>query len=151
MKRALRRTIVLLVVSAGLLLPVRLHAEEKAEARTGTWIKVAMLTNDTYSRDEKTVFSPDAPAIYAIYRVVAVGPAKLKAVFWADAVEGLEPKTKLLEKVMTVSEKGEFMGAVPALKPANGWPVGAYHVEFFVGDGLSKTLPFKVVKKTGTP
>ena len=114
MQGTLRRTFVLLAVAAGLVLPARLYAEETEETRTGTWIKVAMMTDDKYSRDEKTVFSPDAPAIYAIYRVVAAGPAKLKAVFWADAVEGLEPKTKLLEKVLTVNEKGEFMGAVPA-------------------------------------
>jgi len=151
MQGTLRRTFVLLAVTAGLALPARLYAEEKEETRTGTWIKVAMMTDDKYSRDEKTVFSPDAPAIYAIYRVVAAGPAKLKAVFWADAVEGVEPKTKLLEKVLTVNEKGEFMGAVPALKPANGWPAGAYRVEFYVGEALSKTLSFKVVKKPATP
>lgn len=151
MHRTLRKTFVLMAVTAGLVLPARLWAEEKKETRTGTWIKVAMTTDDKYSRDEKTVFSPDAPAIYAIYRVVAAGPAKIKAVFWADAVEGLDPKTKLLEKVVSVNERGEFMGAIPALKPANGWPAGSYRVEFYVGEDLSKTASFKVVKKTGTP
>ncbi|HQQ76168.1 MAG TPA: hypothetical protein PLB01_02345 [Thermoanaerobaculia bacterium] len=76
---------------------------------------------------------------------------ELKVVFWADGVEGLDPKTKLLEKIVTLSEKGEFMGAVPAMKPANGWPIGSYRVEFFIGDALSKTLSFKVVSKVGAP
>ncbi|MEO8056436.1 MAG: hypothetical protein ABI768_14850 [Acidobacteriota bacterium] len=151
MRGPFRRTFVLLAVTAGLLSPARVYAEEKEEGRTGTWLKTAIVTDEKFSRDEKTVFAPDAPAIYAIYRVVAAGPAKLKAVFWADAVEGLDPKTKLLEKVMTVNEKGEFMGAVPALKPVNGWPVGSYRVEFYVGEALSKSVSFKVVKKAGTP
>lgn len=148
MRRSLRNTLVLLALTAGLALPARLVAQEKEEGRTGTWLKAALVTDDKYSRDEKTVFSSDAPAIYAIYRVVAAGPAKLKVVFWGDSVEGLEAKTKLLEKVVSVSDKGEFMGAVPALKPANGWPAGSYRVEFYVGEALSKTVSFKVVKKT---
>lgn len=147
MYRTLRRTFVLIAVAAGLVLPARLQAEEKEETHAGTWIKVAMMTDDKYSRDEKTVFSPEAPAIFAVYRVVAVGPAKIKVVFWADAAEGVDPKTKLLEKVASISEKGEFMGAIPAMKPANGWPAGSYRVEFFVGEALSKTVSFKVVKK----
>ncbi len=83
--------------------------------------------------------------------MVAVGPAKIKVVFWADAVEGVDPKTKLLEKVSSIAEAGEFMGAIPALKPPNGWPVGAYHVDFLVGETLSKSVAFKVVKKTASP
>lgn len=148
MRSTVRKTLVLLAVAAGFALPVALRGEEKDPGHGGTWLKVAIVTDDKYSRDEKTVFPPDAPTIYAVYRVVAAGPAKIKAVFWADGVEGLEARTKLLEKVMTVNEKGEFMGAVPALKPANGWPAGSYRVEFHVGDALSKTVLFKVVKKT---
>ncbi len=147
----MRRMLVLLAVAAGLALPVRLHAEEKEAAHTGTWIKTALTTDDKYSRDEKSVFAPDAPTIYAVYRVVAVGPAKIKIVFWADAVEGVDPKTKLLEKVASIAEAGEFMGAIPALKPANGWPVGSYHVDFLVGETVSKSVAFRVAKKTVSP
>ena len=144
----MRKKIALLALAAGLALPAHLGADEKDG---GTYFKVAMMTGDKYSRDEKTIFAPDSPVIYTIYRVVAAGPAKLRAVFWADAVEGLDPKTKLLEKTVSISEKGEFMGAVPALKPANGWPVGAYRVELFIGGAVSKTLSFKVVKGAGAP
>lgn len=151
MQRTWRRNLVLLVVAAGLALPARLYADEKEPAHSGTWIKTALTTDDKYSRDQKSVFAPEAPAIYAIYRVVAVGPAKIKVVFWADAVEGVDPKTKLLEKGFSIAEAGEFMGAIPALKPPNGWPVGAYHVDFLVGETLSKSVAFKVVKKTDSP
>jgi hypothetical protein len=144
----MKKALMLLTLSAALIVPATLVAEEE---RPGTYLKVAMTTAEKYSRDPKTVFAADAPTIYAIYRIVAAGPVKLKAVFWADAVEGLDPKTKVMEKTISISEKGEFMGAVPALKPANGWPVGAYRVELFIGDTLSKTLPFKVVKSPGGP
>jgi hypothetical protein len=142
------RALGLLVLAAALALPARLGAEEKDG---GTYFKVAMMTIDKYSRDARTVFAPDAPVIYAVYRVVAAEPVKVKAIFWADGVEGLDPRTKLLEKTVAISEKGEFMGAIPALKPPNGWPVGAYRVELFLGDVVSKTLPFKVVKGAGAP
>lgn len=151
MRRTWLRTLVLVAAAAALVLPARLRAEEKEPAHGGTWFRVAMLTGDKYSRDEKTVFAPDSPAIYAIYRIVAAGPAKIKVVFWADGVEGLDTKTKLLEKTATIAEKGEFMGAIPALKPANGWPTGSYRVELFIGDTLSKTLPFKVAKPAEKP
>jgi hypothetical protein len=144
----MRRTLVLLALTAGLGLAGGLGAQEKEEGRTGTWLKAALVTDDRNSRDEKSVLSPDTPAIYAIYRIVAAGPAKLKVVFWGDSLEGLEPKTKLLEKIVSISEKGEFMGAIPALRPASGWPAGVYRVEFYVGEALSKTVSFKVVKKT---
>lgn len=147
----MRKTLVFLAAAAAIVLPARLDADEKEAGRTGTYLKVAMTTEDKYSRDEKTVFPPDAPAIFAAYRIVADGPAKVTAVFWADAVEGLEPKTRLLEKVSSVTEKGEFMGAIPVQRPANGWPLGTYRVELFVGETLSKTLVYKVAKSPGAP
>ncbi|MEO8585858.1 MAG: hypothetical protein ABI584_06835 [Acidobacteriota bacterium] len=147
----MRRKILLVALAAGLVAARISWAEERTPEPSGTWLKVAMTTGEEYSRDPKTVFTPDAPAIYAVYRIVAAGPAKLKAVFIADAAEGLDPKTRLLEKVISISSSGEFMGAVPAMKPPNGWPVGAYRVEFYLGDVLSKTLPFKVEKRTPSP
>ncbi|HSB63009.1 MAG TPA: hypothetical protein VLJ18_02540 [Thermoanaerobaculia bacterium] len=147
----MRESLLLLTVAAGLVLPAPLSADEKAAGHAGAWFKVAMTTEDRYSRDEKTVFSPEASAVYAVYRVVATGPVKVRAIFWADAAEGLGEKTKLVEKFVSISGKGEFMGSFKAPKPANGWPVGAYRVDLFIGDELSKTLLFKVVKSPGSP
>lgn len=147
----MRKTLILLAAATAIVLPLRLNADEKEASRTGTYLKVAMTTDDKYSRDEKTVFAPDTPAIFAIYRIVAEGPASVKAVFWADAVEGLEPKTRLLEKIASIAEKGEFMGAIPVQKPANGWPVGTYRIELFVGEVLSKSLVYKVATSPAAP
>lgn len=130
--------------------PGRLLGEENAD-RPGTQLKVAMTTADRYSRDEKKVFAPDAPAIYAVYRIVAASPTTLRAVFWADSVEGLDPKTKLLDRTITISEKGEFMGAVPALKPPNGWPAGSYRVEFLLNEKPERSVSFRVEKPRAGP
>ncbi|MGA7990732.1 MAG: hypothetical protein WCC53_04805, partial [Thermoanaerobaculia bacterium] len=132
-------------------LPARLNADEKNAGPGGARFSVAMTVEDKFSRDPKTVFAPETPAVYAVYRVVATGPTKVKAVFWADGVEGLETKTKLLEKAVSIPGKGEFMGAIQAQKPANGWPAGSYHVDLFIGDTLSKTLAYKVVKGPVSP
>jgi hypothetical protein len=147
----MRKTILLLALAAGLALTTHLNADEKEAVHAGTWFKVAMTTEGKYSENLKVVFAPDAPAVYAVYRVVAAGPVKLKAVFWADSVEGFDPRTKLFEKVISISERGEFMGAVSAQRPTDGWPAGLYHVDLFIGDTLSKTLSYKVVKGPGKP
>jgi hypothetical protein len=135
-----------LALAAGLILPTGLRAEDKSDAHGRASFKVAMTTDSKYSRDEKTVFSTDAKGIYAVYRLVVSGPMKLRVAFWADGAEGLDSKTKLLEKTVAFPQKGEYMGAIEALKPANGWPVGTYHVEMILDDALSKTVPFKVAK-----
>lgn len=140
------KKLALLAVATALVLPAGLRAEEKTAAEPGNSFKVAMTTDSKYSRDEKSVFAPDAKAVYAVYRLVVAGPMKLRVTFWADGAAGLEAKTKLLEKTVAFPQSGEYMGAIEALKPANGWPIGAYHVEMTVDEGLSKTVPFKVVK-----
>ncbi len=147
----MRSKVLLLALAAGLTAARTSGAEEKKPEPSGTWLKIAMMTDGKYSRDPKTVFAPDAPGIYAIYRIVAAGPVKLKAVFFADAAEAVEPNTKFLEKDVSISASGEFMGAVPAMMPPSGWPIGSYRVEFYIGDVLSRTLPFKIEKRTGAP
>ncbi len=113
----------------------------------GTWLKSALVTDDKYSREEKAVIPPDAPAIYAVYRIVAAGPVRLRVAFWADTVEGFNANSKLLEKVVPFQEAGEFMGTVTAQKPLSGWPAGAYRVEFSFGETLAKSVAFRVPRR----
>src|SRR5450756_3202323 len=62
----------------------------------GPHFKLAMVTTDKYSRNEKTVFPSDFPRIFAVYQVAdAAQGTKLKAVWIAEKVEGLEAKTKI--------------------------------------------------------
>src|SRR5664279_2450488 len=72
-------------------------AEETSpqSASAGPHFKLAIVTNDKYSQDERSVFAPDAPKVFAVYRVVAGPGTKVKAVWLAEKVAGLEAKTKI--------------------------------------------------------
>lgn len=137
-----------LVLMAAVLCAVGARASEESGARAaGSHLKLAMVTADKYSRDEKSVFSPDSPKIFAVYEFTnATQGTKLKAVWIADKVEGLEAKTKLNETESTFSSKGEFMGSFSCPKPAKGWSAGTYLVELSVDGAVRKTLTFRVEK-----
>ena len=109
----------------------------------GPHFKIAMITNDKSSQDEKGVFAPDAPKVFAVYRVVAGSGMKVKAVWFAEKVAGLEPKSKIAENETAFSAKGEYIGAFSCPKPPRGWPTGTYLVELSL-DGIRKTLAFRV-------
>jgi len=123
-------------------------AEEKnpPSASAGSHFKLAIITTDKYSQDEKGVFTPDAPKVFAVYRVVAGQGTKVKASWFAEKVAGLEPKTKLAENETTFSSKGEFIGSFNCSKPPQGWPLGSYSVSLYMDGVLKKTLAFRVEK-----
>jgi hypothetical protein len=113
----------------------------------GPRFKLAMVTTDKYSRNEKTVFPSDFPRIFAVYQVADVAQGtKLKAVWIADKVEGLEAKTKITESESTFSAKGEYMGAFSCPKPPQGWLAGTYLVDLSLNGAVRKTLTFRVEK-----
>ena len=67
------KSIALVALAATLLGSAVYAAEEKgpASASAGSHFKLAIITSDKYSQDEKGVFAPDAPKVYAVYRVIA--------------------------------------------------------------------------------
>ena len=113
----------------------------------GPHLKLAMVTTDRYSRDEKKVFTPDAAKIFAIYQVAdAAQGTKVKAVWIGEKVEGLVAKSRLTESESTFSARGEYMGAFSCSKPAQGWSAGTYLVELSIDGTVRKTLAFRVEK-----
>ena len=125
-----------------------ISASEETPARiAGPHLKLAMVTTDKYSRTEQTVFSSDYPRIFAVYQVAdAAQGTKMKAVWFADKVEGLEAKTRITEGESTFSAKGEYMGAFSCPRPPKGWSAGTYLVELSVDGAVRKTLAFRVEK-----
>ncbi len=141
------KSIALLLLTAALWTSGVSASEETAARAAGPHLKLAMVTTDKYSRNEQTVFSSDFPRIFAVYQVAdAAQGTKLKAVWFAEKVEGLEAKTKITESESTFSAKGEYMGAFSCPKPAKGWPAGTYLVELSVDGAVRKTLAFRVAK-----
>jgi hypothetical protein len=139
-----------LVALAATLLGSGISASEETSpqsASSGSHFKLAIITSDKYSQDEKGVFAPDAPKVFAVYRVVAAPGLKLKAVWIAEKVPGLEPKTKMTENPETTfSARGEYIGSFPCSKPPQGWPIGSYTVNLYMDGVLKKTLGFRVEK-----
>ncbi len=142
------KNISLIALAAALLGSAVYAAEETnpASASAGAHFKLAIITSDKYSRDEKGVFAPDAPKVFAVYRVIVGQGTKVKASWFAEKVAGLEPKTKLAENETTFSSKGEFIGSFYCSKPPQGWPVGSYSVNLYMDGVLRKTLGFRVEK-----
>lgn len=139
-----------LVALAATLLGSGISASEESSpqsASAGSHLKLAIITSDKYSQDEKSVFAPDAPKIFAVYRVVAGPGLKVKAVWYAEKVAGLEPKTKITENPETTfSARGEYISSFPCTKPPQGWPIGSYVVNLYMDGVLKKTLGFRVEK-----
>jgi hypothetical protein len=132
-----------------LVLTASLCASEvsRSEGTGGPHLNLAMVTADKYSRNEKTVFAPDVPKIFAVYHVAdAAKGTRLKAVWIAEKVEGLAAKSKITESESTISAKGEYMGAFSCAKPPQGWWAGTYLVELSVDGTVRKTLAFRVEK-----
>ena len=113
----------------------------------GSHFKIALISNEKSSLDEKGVFAPDAPRVFTVYRVVVAGSgSKVRAVWFAEKVEGLEAKTKLAENESTFPAKGEYIGSLSCTKPPPGWPIGSYTVQLYLDGSLRKTLAFRVEK-----
>lgn len=141
------KPIALWLLATALLIPGISESEETPARAAGPHLKVAMVTTDKYSRNEKTVFSSDFPRIFAVYQVAgAAQGTKLKAVWIAEKVDGLEAKTKLTENESIFSAKGEYMGAFSCAKPPRGWPAGTYLIELSLDGGVPKKLAFRVEK-----
>lgn len=141
------KSIARLLLMTALWTPGVSASEETAARAAGPHLKLAMVTTDKYSRNEKTVFSSDFPRIFAVYQIAeAAQGTKLKAVWFAEKVEGLEVKTKLSEGESTFSAKGEYMGAFSCPRPPKGWSAGTYLVELSLDGAVRKTLAFRVEK-----
>ena len=143
------KRIALVVLTATLWASGISGSEEASPQSTpaGSHFKIAMISNDKSSLDEKVVFAPDAPKVFAVYRVVVAGSgAKVKAVWTVEKVEGVEAKTKLAENESAFPSKGEYIGSLFCSRPPQGWPIGSYTVQLYLDGSLRKTLGFRVEK-----
>lgn len=144
-------TRIALVALTAALLGAGISASEETSPQSASaapHFKLAIITNDKYSQDEKSVFAPDVPKVFAVYRVVAGTGMKVKAVWTAEKVAGLEPKTKISENPETTfPAKGEYLSSFACAKPAQGWPIGSYAVSLYMDGVLKKTLGFRVEKQ----
>lgn len=95
-------------------------------------------------------FNKDTPEIYLTCSTSQVEKGQVvKAIWIADDTHGVAPANyKIDEKSYDVVENlksGEMFTTYMSLsKPNTGWPLGSYHVDFYLGDKLLDTYKFAV-------
>ena len=91
-----------------------------------------------------TEFRPDAPKVVCVFKVegASVGTA-VKSVWIAEDVgRKAPPNYKIDERTLALPFINT--GSFSLSKPTNGWPVGSYRLEIYIGSTLAKTVKFTV-------
>jgi hypothetical protein len=91
-----------------------------------------------------TVFRPNTPQIVCVYKVEGAGLGMNTKSIWIaeDVGKAAPPNYKILEKSLTLPFLNS--GSFSLSKPNNGFPVGAYRLEIYLGSKLARTLKFSV-------
>ena len=92
------------------------------------------------------VFTNDTPEIFCVWKADAPQGIETRGVWIAEDVGKIaEPNHKITEATekMPFSRAGNFS----LTKPNNGWPVGKYRLEIYLGNKLVKSLPFTIRPK----
>ena len=127
----------------GLLVLVVAAVISVSVARGDVKIQVVMSTGP--EDEPTTTFAADTPKIFALFKTKGLQDGdKLRGVWIAEDVGDVAPKeTKIDEK--SIKAEGDTDDGVFSLsKPTNGWPVGKYRLEIYVGDELTKTGKFTI-------
>jgi hypothetical protein len=89
-------------------------------------------------------FASDTPKVFAVLQMKGVKKGdKLRAVWFADDVEGAPVNTKIGENARTM-EGDPAGGNFSCAKPAEHWAAGKYHVDIYANDKLATTVKFTI-------
>jgi uncharacterized RDD family membrane protein YckC len=90
-------------------------------------------------------FYPDTPQIVCVWNIEGIDPGTLIKSVWIaeDVGEGTPSNYQIAEKSITGLNEGKFFMTIPT----NGWPIGKYRLEIYIGDNLAKQLPFTVKQR----
>jgi hypothetical protein len=116
-----------------------------ASVAHGGDVKIDATVSTGPEDDPTTTFAVDTPNIFAYFETKGLQNGdKLRGVWIAEDVGDAAPKeTKIFEK--TLNAEGDIEDGVFSLsKPTNGWPVGKYRLEIYVGDKLAQTVKFMI-------
>jgi hypothetical protein len=92
----------------------------------------------------RTSFTPSTPAIFCVWRAdgVKLG-SPMRGVWIAEDVGKVAPPNYKIDEAAAkalLANQGYFSLS----KPNNGFPVGKYRLEIYMGNDLLKTVPFTV-------
>jgi hypothetical protein len=107
------------------------------------------LTGDVASEpkgDSKTEFKESTPTLYARWHGRGLADhAAIRAVFIAEKVPNI-PANSQIDEMEAAAPAPNSGGSFDLERPDEGWTIGDYRVEFYLGDRLADTVKFKIVK-----
>ena len=120
-------------------------------AASGTQPRVTRAEMGTDSTDTFQIIGPatefysDTPQIVCVWQIAGTDiSTPLKSVWIAEDVgDAAPPNYQLAAKSMSGVNEGKFY----VTSPANGWPVGKYRLEIYIGDTLAKKIPFSIKQR----
>jgi hypothetical protein len=106
------------------------------------------LTNPRTSTDSEgnsaTTTFPTAGSFFAVADLSNVESGSvIDAIWYLDSAEGFDPG-EIDRSSLTIDDSSLFNYVSFELVPTSTWPVGEYHVELYLNDGLAHTLAFSV-------
>jgi hypothetical protein len=97
--------------------------------------------------DAASQFPSDVPKIYCAWKAKGVaGETPFRGVFIAEDVGTVAPPNYKIDEA-TVSLTGDGAGSFALSRPNNGFPVGKYRLEIYIGGELAMTVPFTIKAK----
>ena len=114
---------------------------ELTEAVLGTAVN-----DDDKVTNPTDTFTADTPMIYCAFKIEGVeGGATIRGVWIAEDVGKVAPPNyKIDEASLKLTGDGDAKGKFSLSKPNNGFPLGKYRTEIYIGDKLAKTVTFTV-------
>lgn len=101
----------------------------------------AKLTADKSGAQETVAFAPDQTFYCIVNLANAPEDTKLKAVWTAVAVEGVQPNLLIDQTEAVAGDQNVFTFS---LSNDQLWPTGKYKVDLYLNDKLDRTLEFEV-------
>ena len=101
-------------------------------------------TDDYQIVNPSTEFVPGTAVIYCVWRAEGLNlGAKMRGVWIAEDVGKVAPPNYKIDEAAARTLKANE-GYFSLSKPNNGFPVGKYRLEIYMGASLLKTVPFTV-------
>jgi len=92
-------------------------------------------------------FPPDAPAVHCAWKAEGVvAGTHFRGVFIAEDVGKVAPPNYKIDEA-TVNLDRNGAGSFTLSKPNNGFPIGKYRLDIYIGEDLAKTLRFAIKAK----
>lgn len=126
------------------LLSALLAVEVAAQAAGAVKLLHAELSKDRES-EPTTKFSKDTPKIVAFWKGDALKAGdRIRAIWIAEDVGYAEMQNSKITEGSAIAYKPDDSGAFGLARPKEGWPLGKYRLELYVGATLAETLPFTI-------